>query len=418
MQHKSLVLFDLAVGGHHGTYLWHIAKRWSLARVPGTLNLVVAPQFLEQHLEVVDLVKSNVAGTIQLLPILSEEAESLCQQKSFLKRIFLEWTLFCHYAGQTKADQAMLMQFDHLQLPMVFGERSPCPISGIYFRPTLHYTQFSHYTSTTKDRVRRWRQKLLLALALKSGQMNTLFSLDPFAPAAIAPFAHSVQVVPLPDPVERMVIDPVRSHQLKIQLNLAPNRRIFLLFGKLSSRKGTHQLLEAVRQLPMETSQKLCVLMVGEIPDSEAPRLKSLISEVTANSSAQILLKDEFIPESDAPLYFQLADVVLAPYQQHVGTSGILLQAAAAQKPVLSSDYGLMGELVRQYELGLVTDTQQPNAISQTISKYLQHPDTQFANPFQMKAFVEQNLADKFAETILRQLIFNAIDNVAAVSSH
>jgi glycosyltransferase involved in cell wall biosynthesis len=401
----QLVLFDLAVGGHHGTYIWHLVNYWCASKVAATLTIVVAPQFVTHHAEVVNFIDKSACKTITLLPISSDEFDFISHQKSFIDRVFAEWKLFCHYAHQVKANQGLLMQFDHLQLPIVFGERAPCSVAGIYFRPTFHYNQFSTYTPTWKDTFRRWRQKTLLRLALHSGQLNVLFSLDPFAPKYIAELGSSVDVFHLADPVQCQEIKPLQSDRLRTQLGVEPHRQIFLLFGKLDPRKGTHQLLEAIRQLPAELGQTLCLLLVGEIPSPGKARLKQLVSEVSLTSPVQILLHDEFVSESEVPIYFQLADVVLAPYQRHVGMSGILLQAAAAQKPVIASNYGLMGELVKRYKLGLPIDAEQPRAIANAMMQCLRPSGETVCDSQKMAELVEQNLTDRFVETLVCELI-------------
>jgi glycosyltransferase involved in cell wall biosynthesis len=404
-ENYQLALFDLAVGGHHGTYIWHLVKHWSQAEVPATLNIIVSPPFLEQHVEVVELVRQNPTKAIHLVAISVDEFAGIQDQTSIVKRAFAEWKLFCQYAQQLNADQGLLMQIDHLQLPIVFGERAPCAIAGIYFRPTFHYVQFSSYTSTWKDSIRRWRQKLLLALALQSGQVNALFSLDPFAPKAIARFASGVKVTHLADPVTPQTIEPLRFNSLRNKLEVEQERQIFLLFGKLDPRKGTYQLIEAIRQVPRDLSQKLCLLLVGQIPASEQAKLKQRLSELSAQTPIQLIIQDEFVPESEMPLYFQMADVVLAPYQRHVGMSGILLQAAAAQKPVIASEYGLMGELVQRYQLGLVIDSEQPNAIAQAIAQLLDAGASSVTNLNKMQEFVEQNHSEKFVSTLVSHLV-------------
>lgn len=404
-ENYQLVLFDLAVGGHHGTYIWHLAKYWVQTEISATLHIIVAPAFLQQHAEVVELVRQHHSKAIHLIPISADEFASIRNQPSIVKRAFAEWKIFCQYARQLNADQGLMMQIDHLQLPIVFGERAPCAIAGIYFRPTFHYVHFASYTSTWKDRIRRWRQKLLLALALQSGQVNTLFSLDPFAPQSIARFASGVKVTHLPDPVTPQMIDPLKSSPLLSRLKIDPNRQIFLLFGRLDPRKGTYQLIEAIRQLPRELNQKLCVLLVGQIPASEQAKLKTQLSNLSAQTPVQLVIQDEFVPESEMQLYFQIADVVLAPYQRHVGMSGILLQAAAAQKPVIASNYGLMGELVQRYRLGLAIDSEQPDVIAQAMSQLLHDGASSMIDRSRMQAFVEQNHSEKFGDTIISHLV-------------
>jgi len=84
--------------------------------------------------------------------------------------------------------------------------------------------------------------------------------------------------------------------------------------------------------------------------------------------------------------------------------SGILLLAAATQKPVLSSDYGLMGELVHHYCLGLAVDSTQPQKISEGLIKLLTEPLEEIIDRNLMKQFAEQNSIEKFGATIFQSI--------------
>jgi glycosyltransferase involved in cell wall biosynthesis len=128
------------------------------------------------------------------------------------------------------------------------------------------------------------------------------------------------------------------------------------------------------------------------------------IAELRQTHPIQLIECYDFIPENEVSKYFQMADVVLAPYQRHVGMSGILLLAAAAAKPVISSDYGLMGELVLRYQLGLAVDSTKPTEIAQAIAHCLSEKTSTIGNPAQMKKFAEQNSIERYASTIFQYL--------------
>lgn len=407
--HDRLVLFDLAVGGHHGTYLWHFVNYWNQHNVPATLNLVVAPNFAEQHGEVVDLIQQNSSDRIHLFPISPDELAKINRQRSLIARTFAEWEVFCHYAAMLQATQGLLMYFDALQLPLAFGKKSPCPVSGIYFRPTFHYAQFENFRRTRKEAIRQWRQKFLLKLILRSRQFNSLFSLDPYAVQAIERLSSSAKAFHLPDPVAIDSTPSISTADLRLQLGIEPDRKVLLLFGRISGRKGVYKLLESVQHLSAKTCEKICLLIVGQIPDSERERIYSQIAAIEHLKTTQVILHEQYVAESEVSAYFQLADLVLAPYQQHVGMSGILLQAAAAKRPVLSSNYGLMGKLTQTYQLGLAIRAEDPQEIAQGIEKMLNSPTQALLNAEKMDAFVQLNLAEKFAETLVSQLVQDAL---------
>ena len=84
--------------------------------------------------------------------------------------------------------------------------------------------------------------------------------------------------------------------------------------------------------------------------------------------------------------------------------SGILNRAAVAQKPVISSDYGLMGEITRRYHLGLAVDSTSPHQIASGMSKFLENSDEQQGDREHMAAFARQNSVSKFTNTIFQNL--------------
>jgi glycosyltransferase involved in cell wall biosynthesis len=192
---------------------------------------------------------------------------------------------------------------------------------------------------------------------------------------------------------------------MRDKLNIDPNRQIFLLFGSFEAeRKGIYQFLAALLLLSHELSQKVCLLIVGNAGPEEQGHIKEQIDLVSKLRPIQVRTRFEFIPDELVSQYFQLADVALALYQRHVGMSGILLLAAAAQKPVLSTDYGLMGELVRRYQLGLAVDSTSQEQIKAGLTRFLLEPVDELGDRIQMKSFAEQNSAQKFAEVIFQHL--------------
>jgi glycosyltransferase involved in cell wall biosynthesis len=395
-----VMLFDLLSGGHHGTYLRYLVQAWLQEPFSTQLTLVVSPQFLTVHQEVVALVDRH--SNIELLPISAAEDQER-KQASGIQSGFVEWRIFCQYAAQTQATHALLMYFDYFQLAIAFGQSAPCSFSGIYFRPTFHYHTFTHHTMTLKDKVRSWRQQALLALALKAPQFHTLFCLDPFAVKAIAARQLAPKIVHLPDPVEIVPVSSETVANLRMRLGIEPDRKVFLLFGRITGRKGVYKLFDAIEQLSPEHCQQMCLLLVGDIPTQDKAAIDQGVTKIRQSQPIQILIQDGFLREAEVPAYFQLADIVLALYQQHVGMSGILLLGAAAQKPMLVSNYGLMGELTQRYGLGLSIDSESIEEIAQSLAHCLDNPA--LGDVEKMQSFADQNHWSVFTETICREIL-------------
>lgn len=403
-----LVLFDLCVDGHHASYIQHLIEHWAPKSKTHELTIIVSKTFVQRYSDVVQLAQ-NSADHLKLISITEEEEKALQSTTSFYRRTlraFQEWRILQKYTSRLKATHCLLLYFDTCQIPLALGAKSPCPFSGIYFRPTFHYEKFTSHSPTLKDKFQQLREKATLSLILRNPQLKNLLCLDPFIADYVSQFKTRTKFLTLSDPVQIPSVNQTGNvERLKTQLKIQPHRKVFLLFGLLNQRKGIFQLLEAIRTLPKELCQNLCLVLAGQIGSEDTNSVKQQSVLLEQSLPIQIVTQHGFIPEQDVSIYFQMADIVLAPYQRHVGMSGILLQAAAAKKPVLSSDYGLMGELVRQHQLGLAIDSTQPSEIAQGLTQFLLKPPTEFCNFNKMSQFAAQNSPERFAETIFKCLL-------------
>ncbi|KYC41559.1 glycosyl transferase family 1 [Scytonema hofmannii PCC 7110] len=401
---RKIMLFNLATDGHHPGYIQHLINFWGERGGPGCLDVVVSPKFMQRHTDIVNLASKYGQDRVNFVPISVAEETAFFPQSSYLNRkiyFFQEWKLCRKYAKALNATHCLLMYFDTLQIPIAFGGKSPCSFSAIYFRPTFHYDDFEHYKPTWKDRLQQSYEKFLLSLVLRHRQLKTLLCLDPFVLKHLNQFNTAANMVYLPDPVEIYNnTSTMPPEKLRHSLGVEADRKVLLLFGGLNQRKGLHQLLEAVSLLPSNVCQKLCLLLVGPIDSGIESQVRAKIAHLSQSLPVQIITCNQFVVDRDIQTYFQLADVILAPYQRHVGMSAILVRAAAAQKPVLSSDYGLMGEITRRHQLGLTVDSTVPNEIARGLTEFLLETPEKFCDRNKMKLLAEQNTVEQFASTI------------------
>jgi len=403
---RKIMLFDLKTSGHHANYIRHLARYWGDNRLSGSLDIVVSPQFEQQHQGVVALADQYPQSNIKFVVISAQESAVIEASKTALDRVLRnlrEWQLLCKYAALLKVEHCMVMYLDTCEIPLTLGLKPPCSISGIYFRPTFHYSTFAHHQSSRKEWLQQWRERLFVHQTLHNPKLHTLFCLDPLVDQTIKQIYPNARAIPLADPVEIPNLNSLQPQTLREKHSISPDRTVFLLFGSIDGRKGIYQLLESLKNLPSEVCQQLCILVVGQANVSERTAICSQIELVSQAQPVQIITHFEFVTEQEVQSYFQLADVVLALYQRHVGMSGILLLAAAAQKPALSTNYGLMGELVLRYQLGLAVDSTNLEAIAQGLTQILDNPKA-FHNPEKMKLFAAEHVVNRFAETVFLNL--------------
>jgi glycosyltransferase involved in cell wall biosynthesis len=413
------MLFDMALGGHHGIYIQHLIKYAYQERFSGEIDIIVLPQFSQIHQDTVAAIASSQSPKINFVPISVAEEAALGSRNSGVDRAmrnFREWNIFCKYAQKLQTNYAVIMYLDTYALPIAFGPQSPCAFSGIYFRPTFHYSTFANYQPSWKKTMQHWREKITIDRILHRSQLRSLLSLDPFVVRSLKSHQHSNKVIHLADPVDPQPATDLDIMSFRSNLGIEQHRRVFLLFGALDERKGIYQVLDAIKLLPPAIAQNFCLLIVGKTNTTEQAQMQPKISALCQTQTVQIVELYDFIPEREVPKYFQAADVVLATYQCHAGMSGILLLAAAAGKPVLSSNYGLMGELVLHHQMGLAVDSTVPAEIAQALSRCILEAPEDFCDRTQMKIFAEQNSIALYSRTIFqcvstidRQVLFSSV---------
>jgi glycosyltransferase involved in cell wall biosynthesis len=115
----------------------------------------------------------------------------------------------------------------------------------------------------------------------------------------------------------------------------------------MDSRKGIDLLIQAFARARKEPDQRL--LLIGR----QSPEVRALIKQQSALvASQQLLVRDQFADQATFEAVFAAADMVVLPYPEHVGSSGILLRAVQWGKPVLAADWGWIGWVTRHFELG------------------------------------------------------------------
>lgn len=386
--------------GHHAGYLHHLIRYWQQWDVAGELVVVVSPSFLTMHPDIVT--SAQGAPTVHLIAISDAEESYRQSRRRQVLQMQYEWELVVTYAGQWRVSQVLLMYFDTFQLAFGLARRVPCPVAGIFFRPVFHYEAWGHRPANSREKIQEWRKRQLIRWVVRRQSLRTLFCLDPFVVPTLNQWAGRSVATYLPDPVEVYPTTATDADVLRQRLGIGPTRRILLVFGHLDERKGLFTLIEAFQRLTPAQQTNWCLLLAGPVDDGIAEALNTTLDTLTAQTTVQVVRQHAFVPEPDIQPYFAISDLVITLYQRHIGMSAVLVRAAAAGKPVLSSDYGLVGQLVKTRGLGRVVASENPMAVADALATFGQ--ETWPVDLDAMQAFAEQNRADQYARTIFETL--------------
>ena len=402
--HRPTVLaFEMQVRGHHADYIRNFADAWIRHDLNGNIHFLVTPSFMELHATVVEFIRGLENPRVSISSITPDEQNHA--DANGMLREYRGWQLFCKYAADMRVDHGLMMYFDHFQIPSVIGARPPCPFSVIYFRPTFHYPTFLNYRDSWRDRFKNLRKSWVLQRVLSNRKLAHVFCLDQYVvPYIKSHFNPRCAVSTIADAFTCYPRSPQREHELRQQLGIEHGRKVFCILGVLDSRKGVSWLLKSLFAIAPELQHKLCILILGYATQDEAEQIGRLIAELRRRTTIQIVFRDEYIESQDVQHFYHLSDVILTTYQQHMGSSAAIVRAAHAEKPVLSSDYGFMGEVVSRRKLGITVNTSDVHSIARGLERFLNGSAEQFFDREEAVRYASEHSQGQLAHDLERML--------------
>lgn len=390
---RRLLIFEPDSDGHQQEWLLHLL-RFAQKDNRCTPYFLVSPALA-------DALRAEAVWLAHEILTLRPRELALCRSRFLAISGFARWFVMRRYLKRTCSDVGLFLFFDHLTLPFGLGlGLAKRRAIGILFRPSVHYGSLGPYVPTWGERVRDARKALLYRLTLLNPALDVVLTLDPYFPAYAKQHYRGGRKV-------RSLVDPVNPYgdegsQTPSWLAAIPSGRIlFVLFGYLTERKGALTLLDALEELPYEDSLRIGILVAGRI----APEIAAEFDEKFRRlSERQPLLwlgcENRRLSEDEIGQLLVRADVVLAPYQRFVGSSGILLWAARAGKPVLTQNFGLIGRLVRDRHLGLVADVESETGLLAAIRRVIHDGIDAFFDAGSLQSFVAERPPHRFAGAI------------------
>jgi len=169
----------------------------------------------------------------------------------------------------------------------------------------------------------------------------------------------------------------------KQYLHIPVQKKVVLFFGFIRKYKGLDLLIEAIHLLKQQGFFKhydVCFLVAGEFYENAQPYI-DLISQYQIKE--YLMLKNEFIADSEVKYYLSAADCVIQPYKSAT-QSGVTPLAYHFEKPMIVTNVGGLPALVPE-TVGIICE---PNAISiaDAISRFYEDDK---------KAFYEANLKEE-----------------------
>lgn len=155
-------------------------------------------------------------------------------------------------------------------------------------------------------------------------------------------------------------------------LGLPGDEKVVLFFGFIRKYKGLDLLFEAMADERIRTSG-IKLLVAGEFYE-DAKQYQEQIDRLGIRS--QLLLKTDFIPDSEVKYYLCAADAVIQPYR-NATQSGVTPLAYHFEKSMVVTNVGGLPSLVPDNKVGLVVEPN-PAAIADGILNFYQLGENYF----------------------------------------
>lgn len=215
-------------------------------------------------------------------------------------------------------------------------------------------------------------------------------------------FKYDAKYKVIPHPVYDKFGNTVAKEEARAFLNLS-DEKLILFFGLIRNYKGLDTLLNA---MPVLKQKNIRLIVAGEFY-SDKEKYLDMIEKLNINDSVN--LHDHFIPSSEVKYYFSACDAVILPYREAT-QSGIVQIAINFRKPMIATDVGGMGEVIRHGETGYVVEKENPAQLSEAIIKfYEQNDELKFQNNLEHEA-------DKYSWSLFVKRMFELVENQECIT--
>jgi glycosyltransferase involved in cell wall biosynthesis len=185
--------------------------------------------------------------------------------------------------------------------------------------------------------------------------------LDPWVWDELKQLPSRTEFRVIPEPVEPL--PEISREDARRTLRIPVAGRYVSMIGGLRPSKGLEQLLAAVSQLKLAQEDR--ILLVGKM----AKPIRELIQNKYASMlhTQNLVTVDRYVSDFELGCGFMASDVVMVVHERLIGSSGTLVRAAHAQRPLLTTSYGWAGWATERFNLGKTVNISNVEALKSAL---------------------------------------------------
>jgi glycosyltransferase involved in cell wall biosynthesis len=350
MSDKPLLLIDFQSGGHHASFI-RLLVRCATENSQTSLVFLI-PKASSDEIRAL-LSERELAFFIPRVKLLEEDPAWVWLTKHFSSPTIV-YGLYFEILNfrERKRSQLRYLFLENVIYQAAFSPLPRFNISGMMFRPTIHYRERGMLGPGSKNRMLFHVKWLMAYLLAKRPGFKRIFVQDPLAEEYAHKHWGAKKFLVVPDPAGMQELTPRPAGDGK---SAAVRPLKLLVAGALHPRKGLHFIVNALENSPEEVRKNIQLVVVGR-PEKGAEEYVTENLEKLKNMGTEVASDVRFISDEELHQYFEDAHIVMIPYLGFKGSSGILIHAAHFSKPVISTKDGLLGYLVERHQLGAAID--------------------------------------------------------------
>ena len=288
---------------------------------------------------------------------LTEDEERKCNKYTLLRNSLNASIIVRKYVKQENVSEVFfifLMKF----IPFVlFSLPANCKISGVLYRIYLY--------DSSKKGVRLLLEKLRFILMAQSKKIKKICVLnDEVSPLSFNKCYKTDKFAYLTDPLP-IIKGPFEN--LRKELNIPLENRIFFQFGTIDGRKHSIDVLKAVSLMGKDSLRRKTFIFSGRIDSCIREEFLQRVDAL--KNETQVILMEGFLSYEKLNNLCYTSDCILTLYDNVNQSSGTIGYAAYFHKYVIGPSKGLLGRLIQKNNLGIVLNEITPESIQRGLEQ-------------------------------------------------
>ena len=368
---KNNIIFESNIKGHVLEYLHNIYMH--AIHSEGNFVFILPSSFVTSK----SILNWPEAANVTFHLISDEEAEK-CNQPSMLKSALERSRCIRKYSKLLNADNVFLIFLIRTMPFLPFYLPRRVKASGIIYSIPLY--------KSSQSKVQSVKDKIVYCLFARRKCIKNILMLNDSRSAAYYNRKYRTdKFLHLIDPIPE--IDMTQVKDLRESLGIPANNTVYLQFGSLENRKSTIKILYALKSMTTKQLKGKTFIFMGKLYDNIREEFYNLIEAL--NEKVQIIVKEGFVPYEYLNSMCYTSDIILTLYTNVEMSSGSIGYAAYFGKSVIAPSTGLLGNLVKDNNLGFTIDHITPENIKQALLVDIKLQKNDYKHTHTVKAFCD-----------------------------